>query len=320
MGRTVTIPPRRAWVLGAIASVSIAAVVLLCVLIAGQSAAVPAVLGAIAMLPLAARRSSARARGAFALVVSLAAAAAVAVGPSLLWLPLLVAGSVILTVPFTARFGAVALAVPIVPAVLGSVSIDITPLTTGIVVAVAAAAITVVVLLLRIEIARDPLPFSLAWGHAVVVALLAGLAVAIEIWQQWGHGYWVVIGLAMALSPVHAATRSEIWIRVMGTALGAIAAIALAIVLPPWLLLVAGTVALVAGIAYSIIGRRVEFIALQTVMVIVVVAVSSTEPSTEVALLRFVFVAAGALLALLGAEAILPLERAAQARRGREAV
>ncbi len=320
MGRTVTIPPRRAWILSTVATVSIAAIVLLCVLLAGQTAAVPAVLGTIAMLPLALRRAALRTRAVFALIIALTAATAVAVGPSLLWLPLLVAGSVILTVPFTARFGAVALAVPIVPAVLGSVTVDLTPLNTGVVVAVAAAAITLVAFALKIELGREPLPFSLAWGHAVVVALLAAIAVAIEIWQQWGHGYWVVIGLAMALSPVHATARAEIWIRVLGTALGAIAAIALAIVLPPWVLLIAGAIALVAGIAYSLVGRRVEMVALQTIMVVAAAAVSSTESSTEIALLRFLFVVAGAALALLGSEAILPLERAAQARRERDTV
>ncbi|MDN4472066.1 FUSC family protein [Demequina zhanjiangensis] len=308
--RSLRRPPAKAWTLAIVATLGIGAILAGAAMLAGADGLVPALLGVVGMVGLAPREAPMPAKAGMVALLAVSGGAAAAVGADAALLPLVVGATALATIPFTIRYGAVALAVPVLPAVIGALGGQGGPWSTALLAAFGALGVAVVVRLIGLKAPATPVKVPVAWGHGIVLALLAAVAVAVVLWQEWGHGYWMVIGLCVVLSPEHLKVRAETGARVVGTAIGAVVAIGLAVVLPHWLVLVVAGVAMVAALAYAAIDRRVELIALQTITVVSAGAAADPDTTWEIALARVVAIGAGAVVALIGAELVVAgLER-----------
>ena len=97
----------------------------------------------------------------------------------------------------------------------------------------------IVARLLGIRRPAPPMGYRLVWRHACATALSCEIVLFLTVWQQVPHGYWVVVTLCVVLHPVPGETTGAAQDRIIGTAVGAIAAIPLAVLLPVWASLLA---------------------------------------------------------------------------------
>jgi hypothetical protein len=96
-----------------------------------------------------------------------------------------------------------------------------------------------------------PVPWPIAWRHAVVLALAAGVSVAVAEIAGEPHAYWVTVTLLVALRPIPDERSALALPRIAGTLLGALLAVLLVLILPSTLLLIAAIGCLLALAAYA---------------------------------------------------------------------
>ncbi len=150
-----------------------------------------------------------------------------------------------------------------------------------------------------------------AWAHAAAMAVVVGVIVLILGVVDIPHGYWIAMTMTIVLRPFGAETRTVARQRVVGTMLGAVLALALALFLPPWAAIVAGSALLVLVVANAMLGRYAQQITFLTPL-IVLLGSAGVQDAVGVALER---VGATVLAALLAAVISLALWRADQARQ-----
>ncbi|HEX5826035.1 MAG TPA: FUSC family protein [Candidatus Limnocylindrales bacterium] len=146
-----------------------------------------------------------------------------------------------------------------------------------------------------------PVPSASAWAHAVVLALAASVATFVALTVPLPHGYWIVVTLSAVLVPVSAETVTATRDRVIGTLVGALAAVALGAVLPGVLLPVALLTALVLLVGYALVGDGARKVTMLTVLLVLVLAGATGTSTVGIALERLAWtLAAAALVAGLG--------------------
>jgi len=144
-----------------------------------------------------------------------------------------------------------------------------------------------------------PLPWGLASRHAVVLAVAAGLTLALEERLDLAMGYWVTVTLLVALRPVPGERRTIVTQRIAGTLLGAFIALVVVLLVPTNLLMVVAIACLVALAAYSMSGNYVLQTAFLTPMLMIFMSASEKEYALELTVGRVLYTIIGVLLALL---------------------
>jgi hypothetical protein len=147
---------------------------------------------------------------------------------------------------------------------------------------------------------RPPQPLSptLAWRHAIVLGIAAGLSIVAAEVLDLDHGYWVAVTLIVVLRPVPGERRDYVEQRVAGTLTGALIALAVVWVLPPALLLAAAFVFLVVLAAYAMSGNYfMQTMFLTPMLLLFLSAGGETEVTVSLTIGRVMFTVIGALLA-----------------------
>jgi hypothetical protein len=150
-----------------------------------------------------------------------------------------------------------------------------------------------------------------AWAHAIAMAGVVGVIVLVLGVVDIPHGYWIAMTMTIVLRPYGTETQSVARQRVVGTTLGTVLALALAVVLPGWAAFTVAVALLVLVVANALMGRYSQQVMFLTPF-IVLVGSGSGEEAVGVAVQR---VAATLLGALLAAGIALALWRVDQARQ-----
>ena len=112
------------------------------------------------------------------------------------------------------------------------------------------------------------LPARTAYVHAGTMAVAVGLTVLVVLHWEVPHGYWIAMTLTMVLRPFGAETRRLARQRVAGTLAGALVALALAALLPPWAALAAAGLLLVLMVGYAVLDRYGPTVACSTPFIV----------------------------------------------------
>jgi uncharacterized membrane protein YccC len=151
----------------------------------------------------------------------------------------------------------------------------------------------------------------MAWAHAIAMAVVVGVIVLILGVVEIPHGYWIAMTMTIVLRPYGTETQSVARQRVVGTTLGTVLALALAVALPGWAALAAAVALLVLVVANALVGRYAQQVMFLTPF-IVLIGSGSGEEAFGIGVQR---VAATLLGALLAAGIALALWRVDQARQ-----
>jgi uncharacterized membrane protein YccC len=148
------------------------------------------------------------------------------------------------------------------------------------------------------NVLRDNLTFnSLIFRHALRTALVLALAVALYLGFQLNHGYWITLTILVIIKPDFGGTLKLSYRRVIGTIFGGVVGAVLAATIH-FDLVIYLLMAVLGVLAYAILPRNYGvFVALLTAFVILLIDLS--QPGDwEVAGLRILLTAIGAVMAL----------------------
>lgn len=144
----------------------------------------------------------------------------------------------------------------------------------------------------------QPMPRALAWRHAVVLSVTAGLSIVAAELLDLPHGYWVAVTLIVVLRPVPGERRSYLSQRLAGTLLGAGVALLVVWLLPADLRIVAAFAFLVVLAAYAMSGNYfMQTLFLTPMLLIFLSAGDEAEATVELTLDRVAFTLVGVVLA-----------------------
>ena len=144
----------------------------------------------------------------------------------------------------------------------------------------------------------QPLAPALAWRHAIVLGVAAGVSIVAAELLDLDHGYWVAVTLMVVLRPVPGERRDYVQQRLAGTLTGALIALLAVWALPQDLLLVAAFVFLVVLAAYAMSGNYfMQTMFLTPMLLLFLSAGGETEVTVALTLDRVVFTVIGAILA-----------------------
>lgn len=144
----------------------------------------------------------------------------------------------------------------------------------------------------------QPMPRALAWRHALVLSVTAGLSIVAAELLDLPHGYWVAVTLIVVLRPVPAERRSYLSQRLAGTLLGAGVALLVVWLLPADLRIVAAFAFLVVLAAYAMSGNYfMQTLFLTPMLLIFLSAGDEAETTVELTLDRVAFTLLGVALA-----------------------
>lgn len=144
----------------------------------------------------------------------------------------------------------------------------------------------------------QPLPRALAWRHALVLGITAGLSVTIAELLDADHGYWVAVTLMVVLRPVPGERRDYVHQRLAGTLAGAGVAVLVVWLLPQQWHMVAAFSFLVMLAAYAMSGNYFMQTLFLTPMLLIFLSVGDEATATiELTAGRVVFTIIGVVLA-----------------------
>ena len=166
---------------------------------------------------------------------------------------LVVALAALAQVPFTMRGAKLAMMLPVVPALTGSLDVAGRPAALAGWLAVGVIAVALAAQLLGVKGPPQRTPLGEAVVHAVATAVVAGTGFAVARTLEVGHGYWLVVAVASVLAVSRDATGREAAERVAGTLGGAALAIALVALLPLWGALVVAAPLLVLSVSWAVV-------------------------------------------------------------------
>ena len=244
------------------------------------------------------------ARAAFAAILSISAGLAAHVGPDTVYLPILTGATALAIVPFTTRYGSVAISSPLVPAVIGMQHNAVgMPGLTILIVAACAAMIGLLLPMTKLSLPHKKTARQPAWIHGLLLAGLTAAGTGVVLHLGWGHGFWLLIGICMVLLPVNGNAGQEAIVRAAGCIAGAILAMAICLVfMHPASLLAAAAVAYTAAMAFSVEENQPAFITCLTLGVIMITATGTAlRPGAE----QMALITLGAAIALCGTEFVL---------------
>lgn len=158
----------------------------------------------------------------------------------------------------------------------------------------------------------SPLPWGLAWRHAIVLAIAAGVSVIVAEQLALDHGYWVAVTLLVALRPVPEERMAYAVQRIWGTLAGAAIALITVWLLPSGWLMLAAFAYLVALAAYAMSGEYfMQTMFLTPMLMIFLSSGDNTQATVELTLGRVYYTIIGAVLAAALAWAMAAWDRRA---------
>lgn len=150
---------------------------------------------------------------------------------------------------------------------------------------------------LGIRVPTATVPRQVAVRHAILVALASALAVVITMHLGLGHGYWLVLAIAVVLSPHPRETTPAATARVLGTLLGAAAALLVVALVPRWASLALAVPCLVLLLGWSFAGDKRKEQAFGTVVLVLVGSSGVVGTGVALALERVLLTGLGVLVA-----------------------
>ncbi|WP_203336273.1 FUSC family protein [Nocardioides limicola] len=226
--------------------------------------------------------------GAVGLVGGRAAAAAAMVG---------VATIALSQGPLHRRSVGIAAMLPAAPAVAASVGFTEAPALLAAATLVGGGLVFAVAQLLRVSAPAEPIPAARAWRHAAVAATAAGAATWLVTARDIPHGYWMTIAILAVLRPARAETTRNARDRAVGTVVRVGIAIAVVLLAPAPLVLVAAIAGLLGTVAWALAGDTMRMVALLTPTVILVGSSGVSGVAVELAVERLLLTGIGVLLA-----------------------
>lgn len=160
-------------------------------------------------------------------------------------------------------------------------------------------------LLLRAMKGRsDPVPLSArhAWRHAIVLAATCGFTLYLSLAWSLPHGYWITLTLLVALRPLPEERREILADRLWGTMLGAVGALAVAVLLPPLASQLVALVCLALLGAYAVSGNYFMQTLFLTPMLLLFATAGDDEGALSFTIERVLFTVVGVAIgaALVG--------------------
>lgn len=145
----------------------------------------------------------------------------------------------------------------------------------------------------------ETVPARTAMIHGLSMAVAAGGAAGLAVWLGFGHGYWLVVAIAVVLQAEVRATGRYVSGIVRGTVLGASATALLALVVGPWWLIPIGVVAFAGSVAYAVQGDYPRQSLATTVAIVALGSTASSGDTFAYALERVGLIGGGVVLVLI---------------------
>lgn len=166
-----------------------------------------------------------------------------------------------------------------------------------------------------------PLPWALAWRHAVVLAIAVGISIVAAEVLATEHAYWVAVTLLVALRPVPGERMSYAIQRIWGTLAGSLIALVTIWLAPSGWLMIAAFVYLVTLAAYAMSGNYfMQTMFLTPMLMIFLTSGADKEATVELTLGRVYYTIIGVLLAAALTYLMAVLDRRADRSSGRPPV
>ncbi|GAA1509177.1 YhjD/YihY/BrkB family envelope integrity protein [Nocardioides humi] len=158
----------------------------------------------------------------------------------------------------------------------------------------------------------QPVTSAVAWRHAVVAAVAVGGATLLTTEREVGHGYWLVLTLAVVLRPVRDETVAGARDRAAGTILGIAAAVAVVLLLPPAAAVALAVACVVVANAWALVGNLRRQALFTTPAVVLMSSSGVASAALGLAAERLVLTLLGALLAAAAAVVLARWDGAAE--------
>lgn len=156
---------------------------------------------------------------------------------------------------------------------------------------------------------KNPIPSAVAWRHAIVLGVLSAGAMYWALASNISHGYWVAVTLLLALRPVPDQRHDTLRERLLGTALGAVIALAAVVVLPTWAAAIVAAVCLVLLVMYAMGGSYFMQTLFLTPMLLLFGTLGDAVKGVEFTLERVWFTLVGTAIGFLAAWLLDILDR-----------
>lgn len=213
----------------------------------------------------------------------------------------LVAAAGLAQAPLSRRSAGIASMLPVAAAVGASVPVSGDVLALAAWVLVGGCAVVTVFSLSGQAVASVPVVSAVAWRHGIVTAVAVGVAAYLIVRFEVDHGYWLILTLAVVLRPVRGDTVEGARDRAVGTVLGVVVAVAVAVTLPWWVAAALAVVCLLLSTAWGLMGQLRQQALFTTPAVILITSSGAVDEAVALAVDRILLTFAGALMASLAA-------------------
>lgn len=216
--------------------------------------------------------------------------------------PALAAGAVsaaaLVQAPLNARAGGVAVFLPALVALCSSIGLAVDAAAFAGWLVVGGLLVTGIAHALRVSVLLPPVPPRMAVRHAVVTAVAAGAAMYTTLTLGVGHGYWMVMTLALVLRPVRGETSVAARDRTLGTLAGVLVGTAIVIVLPLWVSLVVAAGCALLTVAWALAGDVLRQTLFSTPVIVLLGSSGLAAQGVGIALDRVLLTTLGAATAV----------------------
>ncbi len=301
---TVPWPPPRVLVLATGLVTVVGALAAAVGAVAGPAPALGILLGAIGVLSAAVTDVGTGTR----VTVAALATAAFGLGHLASGHPLLagtvVAAAALAPAPLTVRAARIGTFLPVLGALGSGLPLGAAGWTVTAWVGVGALAVVALGVALPVSAPPEPVPRDEALRHAAATALVAGVGTVVAVSLQLGHGYWLVVAVALVLASSRDQTGAQATQRVVGTVVGVLVGVAVVAVLPTVVSLALAGALTVLGLAWTLVRETRLVAATSSAAVVLVGSGGLVGAGAGLAAERLLLTAAGAACAA-GAVAVL---------------
>jgi hypothetical protein len=159
--------------------------------------------------------------------------------------------------------------------------------------------VVLVVRLLRVRLPARPVSRDIAARHALLLAVLCGVSAWVVTEQALPHGYWIIVTVAIVLRPSERESNSMVRDRVIGTVVGSVIAVLVGEFLSQGAAWVVVAVFFWLDLGYMLVHRTVGAAIATTVLVVIMVAPSTTGGTWTAAGERLMWTLVGGALAVV---------------------
>ncbi|MGB7448676.1 MAG: FUSC family protein [Ornithinimicrobium sp.] len=209
----------------------------------------------------------------------------------------------------TVNASGIAVFAPVIAAVFASVDVIGHPALIALGVILGYAFVQLLSVVMRLPRRASAVEPRMAWLHAAVFAVLAGPAVLVTRSLEVGHGYWLLLTLAVVLQPAPGVARAVALARMAGTVSGVVVAIVMVAVLPAPLLVLAAAACLLLSVGWGIsadVGRSAHY---GVLAILFLGSGGSLATGVDLGIERLVLTGAAVVLAIAASAVLERIER-----------